>query len=85
MNTISRRDLFRSMLGRRAEPAAPLIAVPVREEAPPLAPFWIASASPTKAHSAPSARNLPGKRRDHRRARKTLREPGSLYWLQDLP
>ncbi len=37
MNTISRRDLFRSMLGRRAEPVAPPLAVPVREEAPPLA------------------------------------------------
>jgi ferredoxin len=33
MSAISRRDLFRSMLGRRTEPAVP----PVSEESPPLA------------------------------------------------
>ncbi len=38
MSAISRRDLFRSMLGRKPEPCeAPAAAKPVSEEAPPLA------------------------------------------------
>jgi Fe-S-cluster-containing hydrogenase component 2 len=37
MSTISRRDLFRSMLGRHAEPTAPSVALPVSDEAPQLA------------------------------------------------
>ena len=38
MSAISRRDLFRSMFGRRTEPAAPAVReTPVIDEVPPLA------------------------------------------------
>ncbi|MEY4570487.1 MAG: hypothetical protein RLZZ398_1926, partial [Verrucomicrobiota bacterium] len=38
MSTINRRDLFRSMFGRRTEPAAPTLReTPVIDESPPLA------------------------------------------------
>jgi ferredoxin len=38
MSSISRRDLFRSMFGRRTEPAAPSVQeTPVIAESPPLA------------------------------------------------
>ena len=38
MSAISRRDLFRSMFGRRTEPAAPAVRkTPVIDEFPPLA------------------------------------------------